>query len=46
MRNGRQIDKKGLLRQQDRLTTPPRLEGVVKNVKLNPVRKPKKHVSK
>ncbi len=33
------MDKKKILRQMDRLTRPPRLEGVVKNAKINPVRK-------
>lgn len=32
-------DKKKLLRQQDHLTTPPRLEGAVKNAKMNPTKK-------
>jgi hypothetical protein len=32
-------DKKGLLRKQDHLTRPPRLEGKVKNKGMNPVRK-------
>jgi len=36
------IDKKKRLRQTDHLTRPPRLEGVVKNAKMNPVRKKKK----
>lgn len=36
------INKKKLLRQTDHLTTPPRLEGKVKNAKMNPVRKKKK----
>jgi hypothetical protein len=36
------FDKKRLLHEQDRLTRPPRLEGKVKNAKMNPVRKPKK----
>lgn len=34
-------DKKKLLREEDHMTRPPRLEGVVKNTKTNPVRKPK-----
>ncbi len=38
-------DKKKLLREQDWLTRPPRLEGKAKNAMLNPVRKPKKHRS-
>lgn len=36
------FDKKKLLREQDHLTRPPRLEGKVKNAMMNPVRKPKK----
>ena len=36
------VDKKRLLRQEDHLTLPPRLEGVVKNAKMNPVKKEKK----
>lgn len=32
-------DKKGLLRKQDHLTRPPRLEGKAKNKAMNPVRK-------
>jgi hypothetical protein len=42
MKNNK-INKKKLLRQMDHLTTPPRLEGVVKNAKMNPVRKKKKN---
>lgn len=42
MRNHNKIDKKKLLREQDHLTVPPRLEGVVKNAKMNPIRKKKK----
>ena len=34
-----QIDKRKLLREKDRLTRPPRLEGKVKNAKTNPKRK-------
>lgn len=36
------INKKELLRQTNHLTTPPRLEGKVKNAMMNPVRKKKK----
>lgn len=36
------LDRKRLLRTQDRLTRPPRLEGKVKNAMMNPVRKKKK----
>ena len=36
------IDKKKLLRKLDHLTRPPRLEGVVKNKMMNPIRKKKK----
>jgi len=40
---GREVtDKKRLLREQDRLTRPPRLEGVVKEAMMQPVRKKKK----
>lgn len=35
-------DKKRLLREETHLTRPPRLEGVVKNAKMNPKKKPKK----
>ncbi|HUO50097.1 MAG TPA: hypothetical protein VMU25_00785 [Candidatus Paceibacterota bacterium] len=35
-------DKKHLLRQQDHLTRPPRMEGKVKNAMMDPVKKPKK----
>ena len=38
------IDKKRLLREQDHLTRPPRLEGTVKEAMMQPVRK-KKHIS-
>ena len=34
-------DKKKLLREQDHLTRPPRLEAESKNAKMNPERKPK-----
>ena len=36
------IDKKKLLREQDHLTRPPRLEGAVKEEMMQPVRKKKK----
>ena len=36
------IDKKKLLRAQDHLTRPPRLEGAVKEAMMQPVRKKKK----
>jgi len=36
------IDKKKLLRKLDHLTRPPRLEGVIKNKMMNPIRKKKK----
>ncbi|HUY62332.1 MAG TPA: hypothetical protein VMV50_00870 [Candidatus Paceibacterota bacterium] len=36
------FDKKKLLREQDHLTRPPRLEGVVKNAMMNVIRKRKK----
>jgi len=39
------MDKKRLLRKEDHLTRPPRLEGKAKNAGLNPVRKKKKERS-
>jgi hypothetical protein len=36
------IDRKKKLRKMDHLTTPPRLEGIVKNAMMNPVKKKKK----
>lgn len=36
------FDRKRLLRRQDHLTRPPRLEGVVKEKMMQPVRKKKK----
>ncbi len=36
------LDKKKLLREQDHLTRPPRLEGAVKEKMMQPVRKKKK----
>jgi hypothetical protein len=36
------FDKKKLIREQDHLTRPPRLEGKVKEAMMQPVRKPKK----
>ncbi|MEK7461574.1 MAG: hypothetical protein AAB586_00685 [Patescibacteria group bacterium] len=45
MRNHEKIDKKKLLREMDHLTVPPRLEGVIKNAKMNPVRKKKKLIA-
>ena len=41
MKKGNLIDKKKLLREQDRLTRPPRLEGKAKNSGMNPRRKTK-----
>lgn len=35
------VNKNKLIRQSDHLTTPPRLEGVVKNAKMNPIKKQK-----
>jgi len=35
------IDKKKFLRESNHLTRPPRLEGVVKNAKMNPKMKPR-----
>lgn len=34
MKNKNTADKKKMLREQDHLTVPPRLEGVVKNAKM------------
>ena len=34
MKKQNQMDKKKLLREQDHLTKPPRLEGVVKNAQM------------
>ena len=45
-RQNRMIDKKSLLRKTDHLTRPPRLEGVVKNKMMNPIRKKKMSESK
>lgn len=42
MKGSKRTDKKRLLRDLDHLTVPPRLEGVVKNARMNPVRKKKK----
>ena len=39
-------DREKVLRQTDHLTTPPRLEGKVKNAGLDPVRKKKKEPNK
>ena len=39
--NKRLPDKKKLLREQDHLTRPPRLEGVVKEKMMQPVKKNK-----
>jgi hypothetical protein len=39
------IDKKKVLRETDHLTRPPRLEGVVKEAKMQPARKQKKTAS-
>lgn len=36
------VDRKRLLREQDHLTRPPRLEGKIKNAMMNPIRKKKK----
>ncbi len=40
--NERIVDKKRLLREQDHLTRPPRLEGGVKEAMMQPIRKKKK----
>ncbi|MEK7150769.1 MAG: hypothetical protein AAB783_01055 [Patescibacteria group bacterium] len=40
------LDKKRLLREQGHVTRPPRLEGVVKENMMQPVRKKKKVKSK
>jgi hypothetical protein len=39
-------DKKKLLREQDHLTRPPRLEGAVKEAMMQPVRKKRKNKTK
>lgn len=39
------MDKKKLLRQEDRPTRPPRLEGEAKNAGMEPIRKKKKQHS-
>jgi len=36
------VDKKKLLRQENHLTRPPRLEGVVKEAMMQPLRKKKR----
>ena len=41
-KNRRIVDKKRLLREKDRLTRPPRLEGVVHKRGVTPVHKKKK----
>ena len=38
------VNRKKVLRKMDHLTTPPRLEGVVKNVMMNPIKKKRKSV--
>jgi hypothetical protein len=40
-KNNNTINKKKLLRATDHLTTPPRMEGKVKNAMMNPVKKKK-----
>jgi hypothetical protein len=35
-------DKKKILKEEDRITVSPRLEGKAKNAKMNPIRKKKK----
>lgn len=40
--NQTMLDKKKILREQGHLTRPPRLEGVVKNKNMNPVKKKKR----
>lgn len=42
MKNHNLTDKKKRLRETNHLTRPPRLEGVVKNAKMNPIKKIKK----
>ena len=42
MKDRKPQDKKKLLRVQDHLTRPPRLEGKAKNAAMNPKRKKKK----
>lgn len=41
MRKKNLLDRKRLLREQNHLTRPPRLEGKIKNAMMNPVRKKK-----
>lgn len=45
MNTKKPMDKKKLLRQEDRLTRPPRLEGKAKNAGMNPIRKKKQRRS-
>ena len=46
MKNQNITDRKTTLREKGHLTRPPRLEGRVKNAKMNPVRKIKKIISR
>lgn len=39
-------DRKKLVREYDHLTVPPRLEGVVRNAKMYPLKKPKRILHK
>jgi hypothetical protein len=39
-------DKKRLLQKEDHITRPPRLEGVVKEAMMQPIRKKKRHAPK
>jgi hypothetical protein len=41
-KNKKFFDKKKILRQEDHLTRPPRLEGAVKEAMMQPVRKKKR----
>ncbi|MDD5721123.1 MAG: hypothetical protein PHT16_01595 [Candidatus Pacebacteria bacterium] len=43
MKKHKLIDKKKFLRESNHLTRPPRLEGVVKNAKMNPIKKLNKY---
>jgi hypothetical protein len=42
MKNNFPIDKKRQMREMKHTTAPPRMEGKVKNAKMNSVRKPKR----
>lgn len=46
LKKNKPINKKKLLRELDRLTRPPRLEGKVKEAMMQPIRKKKKEQPK